>query len=1078
MKIKANFDEARQTQLPAVELLLAMGYEYIPIEEALRERREDERNVILRDIARTKLMEINCYSIGGEVFQFSPAEVDAVIEELEDIPFEGLAQSAQKIYQMIMPTSGGKTIEVRKGDSRSFRYIDFERPENNAFHVTVEFGIQGKQARRPDIVCFVNGIPFAVIELKKSSVEVNEAINQFKRNQNVDEAPKLFTYAQLLIASNGGELRYGTTGTPQEQFAVWKEKSGTSVEDEQYVQDKHLTELIAKPISIGIYETLLSDLGRENAHHERVANRAVTPQDRGILSLLEPKRLLDLSKHFILFDGGKKKVARYQQYFAIGKMRARINELEESDTGMRRRGGIVWHTQGSGKSLTMVMFVKALIEDVSIKNPRVIIVTDRRDLDRQIKGTFLNCGLKKDVVQATTGAHLLELIREKSLDVVTTLVHKFEKVADKRADFVDTDENIFVLIDEAHRTQGGMASLEMTRVIPNACYIAFTGTPLLAKEKAKERTSEGRFGSFIDRYTIDDAVTDGNVLPLIYEGRYVPLTQDAEKIDREAGYVMERALRQYDAGGQVPPEKKLNAVGKQELINNAGRLAKIVLDVERHYITNLKGSGLKAQLVAPSKYAAVVMQKIFEEHKEIKTAVVISDQDGKSDEDDYQIKEVEQYLAKLKGENGDLEKYEKHVIDSFTDDPDGFEILIVVSKLLTGFDAPRNTILYLAKSLRDHDLLQAIARVNRLCGDGERAKTAGYIIDYSENAENIKDAMRLFGNYDEEDVKGAVINTTDKVHELQSSYAVLHDVFKGVQGSGDPEAYLRLLSSEDARKDFSSKLSRFIDLFGECLAQKDFASQFDDIDLYKSELKKFLEMRKTAQLRYGGSVDLKQYRYALRKILDRYVDAEEVEVLTREIDIRTLAGYEDMKKSLDEISDTKEQAEAIATQINRVLTERTNEDPEYFKKLSERVEEIIQALREGRLADLLAIQQLEEVQKAAIDKKADDVPESVQVEKGADTFYRNLLPFVESQDGISLENRARFALSVYAVLKREAVRDFQSNIEVQKRMKNALDDFLYDGMDEAWGVQLNDAERREIIDRMIELAKHNHTLFS
>ena len=328
------------------------------------------------------------------------------------------------------------------------------------------------------------------------------------RNQGAEYCPKLYTYTQLLVATNGKELQYGTTGTPSKFYAVWKEKE-IAEEDLK----KRAVELIGNKIDAELYGQILTDLNGYTKGHKQRTDRLPTEQDKGVISLFEPKRLLDLTKNNILFDAGVKKISRYQQYFAIHKMLGRVEEEETMTDGtIRRKGGLVWHTQGSGKSLTMVMFVKALIEDPKIINPRVIIVTDRRDIDRQIRDTFKNCNLKKDVIQATSGQHLLDLIKDKNLGVITTIIDKFESARKKYANFVDNDTHIFVLIDEAHRSQTGVANFEMNRIIPNACYIGFTGTPLMKDERESWR----KFGGYIDKYTIDDALEDKIILPLIY----------------------------------------------------------------------------------------------------------------------------------------------------------------------------------------------------------------------------------------------------------------------------------------------------------------------------------------------------------------------------------------------------------------------------------------------------------------------------------------------------------------------------------------------------------------------------------
>ena len=502
--------------------------------------------------------------------------------------------------------------------------------------------------------------------------------------------------------------------------------------------DRQIQRVIERPVDERKFQELLEDLNREHKNVEQKLTRPVKGQDRVIYGILRKERLMDIMKNFVFYDGLNKKVARYPQYFAVKKMLKQIQKVENG----KRTGGVIWHTQGSGKSLTMVMFVRALIEDENIKNPRVLVVTDRIDLDKQIKGTFSNAGLKKEVTRMKSGQDLLNHLRKKSPDVLTTLIHKFEAASERRGDFYDEDPNIFILIDEVHRSQGGDANLEMLKCLPNACVIGFTGTPLLKKDKTRKQ-----FGEFIDRYTIDDALRDGVILPLIYEGRYVDLYQDAPQIDRWA----ERVDEQVSDEDAYKIKKRIT---RKTLEANPSRIEEICANVESHFRKNFQNTGLKGQLVAPSKYAALLMQNYFAGRGLVRTALVISDQSGEIGPEELKKKEVADYLAEIKAKHSSLKTYEAAVIDDVVNNPEGVEMIIVVDKLLTGFDAPCNTVLYLAKELRDHNLLQAIARVNRLYENPRNPKTAGFIIDYSENAVNIDPAMDLFGNFDPEDVRG------------------------------------------------------------------------------------------------------------------------------------------------------------------------------------------------------------------------------------------------------------------------------------------------------------------------------------
>lgn len=1067
---KVHFDEARQSQLPTLEMLLAMGYKYISADEALRQRGGDTSNFILTDIAVEKLMEINGYEIDGTEYKFSEKDVRDAIDELDHIQYEGLIDTAQKIYNTIMPTSGGKTIRVSvasKTISKNFRFIDFQNPQNNVFHVTAEFVSTGKQNIRPDIVCFVNGIPFAVIENKKGSVDVVEAINQMNRNQGPEFCPKIFTYTQLLVCTNGKELKYGTTGTPNKFYAVWKEK-GTTLED----MNERASALIAKKVEASVYAQILIDLNGYTEGHIQKTDRLPTEQDRGISALFEPARLLDLTKNYVLFDAGVKKLSRYQQYFAIHKMLERVAEEETTGTGItRRRGGLIWHTQGSGKSLTMVMFVKALIENPHIINPRVIIVTDRRDLDKQIKDTFKNCNLKKEVIQATSGQNLLDLIKEKNLAVVTTLVHKFDSSAKKNTGFVDTDQNIFVLIDEAHRSQNGIASLEMNRIIPNACYIGFTGTPLMKDEKESWR----KFGGYIDKYTIDDALADKIILPLIYEGRYVEMIQNEEQIDKHVDRVSEDMSKKYNANVDLKYKQQLQKQITADVIkNNPQRVEEIARDIEKHFTEHFQNTGLKAQIVAPSKYSAILFQKFFQNRNNIQTAVIISDEHDDGDELDTHKKEVVKYLDSIREKYSSVAKYEKDAIDSFKHNEDGIEIIIVVDKLLTGFDAPRNTVLYLAKDLRDHNLLQAIARVNRLHENKKLPKTAGYIIDYSENAKNIDTAMKLFGNYDENDIKGTLIDVAEKIQGLEESYSLVHDIFKEIRGSSDDEAFLQLLDDAPKRETFYKALNVFIKNLNECFVLQNFVHEFKHLDVYRRELKKFMELRKTASLKYADRVDLFEYRQSLISILDKYVDARGVELLTTQINITDRKQFEE---AIENLGSDKSKAEAIAAQTQKTITEKMDSDPEFYERFSNKISEILQEMREGKLADIAALKQLKLIGNNVVNKKDDSLPTMIIAEKGSDVFYRNLKDNFKKL-GVADDVLIVIILDIFRIVKQEAIVDWHKNIDVKRRMMNMVDDYLYDVVKKDKNINLSDDDMKIIIASVLNLAENNYEIFS
>jgi type I restriction enzyme R subunit len=479
--------------LPAVTLLQNLGYSYLPPDEALRLRNGKRSRVVLEHVLADWLRTNNHYEAKGQTRSFSEANIQRAVATISQHPFDALNTTSQALYDLL--TLGRSLEENVDGDRKSYdlQYIDWEHPENNVFHVTDEFEVERQgstRTRRPDVVLFVNGIPVAVIECKRPDIKspIDEAISQHLRNHRPDEIPMLFCTAQLLLAVSQNAARYGTTNTDKEFWAVWQEEAKDA-------QEAELRTLVNTPPSPNERDALLSwREGRYRRHMDGLwasGERQVTAQDRTLHSLLRPARLLDLTRGFIVFDAGQKKVARYQQFFAVKATLERIAQIRADGT---REGGVIWHTTGSGKSLTMVMLGKALALSKDISNPKIILVNDRIDLDDQLRNTFKNCGTA--IHQAGSGKHLLELVNSPKAEVVTTVIDKFEAVAKEKVKNPSAD--IFLLVDESHRSQYGKTHALMRNVFPNGCYIGFTGTPLLKKEKS----TAAKFGGFIHSYTM------------------------------------------------------------------------------------------------------------------------------------------------------------------------------------------------------------------------------------------------------------------------------------------------------------------------------------------------------------------------------------------------------------------------------------------------------------------------------------------------------------------------------------------------------------------------------------------------
>ncbi len=1048
-----DFDEASMSQIPALLELVNLGYEYLS-REAIHDLRDNNSQYILRDIAFDALRNINRSNISDKSIK------DALYEAETDIDLGvGTLSASEDIYSLLV--AGRSVSEIIKGRyvSPQLKFIDFTDPTQNQYHVCAEFELSEEHDRRPDIVLFVNGFPLAVIENKKASVKVDEAITQMIRNQGQHQTPKFFLFPQLLIATNVSKFKYGTMLTPSRYYTHWIEKDA---DENQF--NKTVSAIINKAVPGETLQQIGQDLTRQR--YVQIPDREVTEQDRGIYSLLRPERLLDLTRNFILYDNKVKKIARYPQYFGVKKAMQRLKHFEESG---KRKGGLIWHTQGSGKSLSMVMLVKTLIDDPEIELPRIIVVTDRRDLDKQISDTFAACNIKKEVRRTRSAKELLKLIKDKDQRVLTTLIHKFEASRIHR-DFVDDDPNVFILIDEAHRSQAGKANIELNLILPKASQIGFTGTPLMKGEK----TSVRKFGKMIDAYTISEAESDGVILPLIYQPRFVEQKVKQKPLD----LFYDRITKPLSDAQKKDLQQKFNS--SQILEETGDRIEIIAMDISDHFQQYLE-TGLKAQVVAPSKYAAIRFKEAFDLLDDVPTAVIISDSSDKEDDDKLpeHKKVIVEWLQKEKHKWGSsLEKRERSLISDFKDNPEGVRILIVVDKLLTGFDAPRNTFLYLAKQLRDHNLLQAIARVNRLFeGEADReVKVNGFVIDYSKNARNLYDAMELFSKYDPEDVEKALLNSKEKIEELEKVYQELHGIFNAVQNKHDNEQLVRVLENDiETRERFYELVSAFIKQFATCQMLYDFTEKFDAEKLrrYQDDLKVFVELKKIQKIKHAETVDFSKYQDQIRRILDKYVTAEEVVELAKPLQISEPSEFNAFVYDTEKGLSDRSKAEAIAAQTERTIKENYHRDPEFYKRFSDKIRKLLAELKDARQEDLKALFGLaKDYQDRVNQYKADDIPQPIRDKKELHPFYRNVRS--ELKDGVLDQERlSEMVSSMYALIKKKMIVDWHRNIEVERQVQLDLEDYLFDEARDQFNLRLTPEKIDRITTMFWQLAVDN-----
>ena len=1000
-------------QQNSINLLQSLGYKFISREENLKLRGGKTSEVLFREILTQKLGEINGYEYKGKRYKFSQSNVLKAVDELAGVSLnEGLMVANERITNLLLlGTSLEENLEDGTKRSFSFKFIDFENLQNNDFYVTEEFEVSrvsqsdAQKHRRPDLVLFINGIPIVVIELKKSSVSFENGIKQLEKEQGKDEIAHLFKYIQLTIAANGSGARYGTTGTPFKFYSVWKEQD----------------EAKAK-------ESLKS----------AIKDREVSALDMTLFALLSKDRLLRLVRHYIVFDKRMKKVCRYQQFFAIEETLKRVSAKKDG----ARAGGLIWHTQGSGKSLTMVMLTK-LLKQIYI-NSKIIVVTDRIDLDGQIHETFENTDVKAG--RASSGSDLIEKLQS-GVSVITTLVHKFEKVKNQKV--VIRDGDIFVLVDESHRTQGGDLHKAMKKALPLACYIGFTGTPLLKREK----NSFAKFGGEIHRYTIDDAVKDGAVLPLLYEGRYVGqevldpegLTRKFDLISRELGDEAKRDLQQKWA--------RFERVASSEQ-----RLELIAVDINEHIKKSLKKSGFKAMLATQRKYDAIKYHEIFEEFGEIKSAYVISSNEHEELDGGHKEYVAKAWQDTIRG-YGSEEAYLKYVKNEFIYG-DEIDLLIVVDKLLTGFDAPRASTLYIDKQLKEHNLLQAIARVNRLY-DG---KDYGYIIDYRGLLGELDQALTSYASlsgFDPEDITGAVIDVRSEIIKAKTYYTHLDDLFSGVKFKDDLESYVAVLEDVQKRDDFKEWLSQFARAFKLALSSEkiyDILSE-DDIKIYKQRVKFYNELRKTVQLRYHEACDFGKYEAQMQKLLDTYVNAQGVNELTKLVNIFETEFDDEVQR----IEGKNAKADTIISAVSAVVKEKMDSNPAFYKSIAQQIQDIIDEYKAKRLSEeekLAKAKLLKDLITGALKPSEDRYPKEFNGKKILFAIYDNLLDILGDVGLADVETVAKnLSLKFYEIYEKASKKpEWHKNKDVENEITSAMEDALWEVEDE-YGVSIDDKEK-------------------
>lgn len=1020
---KDAYLEINASQRPALALFEAMGYTYISPADCDKQR-GSRYHVLLRDILRGQLRRLNRYVYAGAENEFSAANIERAMEDLNEPLTDGLVRTSEKIYDaLLLGKSYPETVGDGKMLSFNLRYIDWDNPQNNVFHVTEEFAVDSQDRQhnaRPDIVLFINGIPFAVIECKAPHIPVEEAVGQMIRNQQAAYIPHLFKFAQLVVATNKNAVKYATAGTPKKFWSVWKEQ------DDEWLQ------------------TRLKAL---------VPDRMPTEQDRNIVSLFSRERVFELIRYFILFDANVKKVCRYQQFFAVREI---MKTIAESDEHGNRQSGVIWHTQGSGKSLTMVMLAKTILMELKDCHPRVVIVTDRKELDAQIAATFAHTRLTP--ARATSGRHLVELVNSARADVITSIINKFNTV--ERQEIKNPSRDIFVLVDESHRSNYGLMATRMRSVFPNACYIGFTGTPLMKSEK----NTMARFGRLIHKYTIRDGVEDGAIVPLIYEGRFVEQKVDEENID----LWFKQTTRRLTEAQREDLRRKWSSI--RRLTSTDARIKRIALDISEHFIEGYKDTGFKAMLATNYKRDAIRYLQCFEQFGDLSCAVVISPPDmreGVDDADEGADDLVVSFWNKMMQQYGDADRYEEAIKNRFCDGE--IDILIVCSKLLTGFDAPLCQVLYIDKELKEHGLLQAIARTNRL----HEGKDYGLIVDYRGLIEKLDTAMDMYSgagleNFDGGDLKGVVVDVMSAIGNLRSAYTQLVELFAPVGSISDAEAVEVFLADDNVRQDFYTLLCAF----GRALHLVLNAEQAynalgkEERQKYQDTFIFFSKVRRSVKLQYCDAIDNAEYEPLMQNLLDTHLSVAGLKKITSPIDI---LNKDDFEKELEELGSLRSKADAIASRMTRSISEKRDENPAYYDSFSKRIRDALALYKEKVISEAEYLAKMRTIMgDYHAGRSTVSYPERIKNNVHAQAFFGVLTAlFDEVEDErITPDFVAEVSEEITKIVASHSQVDWTNNKTIHDRISQDIDDLFYK-YEKEHGLKLS----FDLIDKIIDNVK-------
>ena len=925
--------------------------------------RHSLKEPVLTVVLKKKIRELNGW--------ISEENANRVVRSITDVQAASVLEANERIHAML---ERGTTVRQDRGDglglkSHDVMLVDYDRFEKNDFNVVRQFRVRHYRECRLDVVLFVNGLPVVVVECK-SPVE-RDALQKgrlqlFRYQESQDEfrnvgCPKLFNTVQVVASTSGHDLEYATNFTDERHWSEWKESYEFTLD--------------------GSKNEFTLDGSKKNL------GRNPSSQDVFLFGVCKKERLLDVIQNYVVYEreSGRlvKKLCKYQQFRAVSKLIRRVEKLKTT------KGGVVWHTQGSGKSLSMLWTAVKLRRVKKFANPTIVVVTDRTDLDDQITGTFRRCGFPNPV-QTKSVKHLQECLSDPVGQTIMTTIQKFQDVSEEYPT-LSNDPNVFVLVDEAHRTHYSTLAANMRKAIPFATFIGFTGTPI----SKKYRNTREIFGEDIDVYDHNQAIDDRATVEIFYEGRMPELFVEGDSIDE----VFDRVFSEYS---EEDKERMKRKYANQEAIGEAKeRIKKICLDLVKHFEKFIRPNGFKAQIVASSRRAAVKYKKALDELNAPGSEVLIS----KNHNDGLEFSGYHKSKAE-----------EREVIRRFKEEKEP-EIMIVCDKLLTGFDAPVEQVMYLDSPLKEHTLLQAIARVNRTCSN----KNCGFVIDYRGISLDIRDALDMFSL----ERRQGVINTDYKneiIPKLQTAHNAAMNFFR--DAGGDAEKCVRVLEPENERVMFDIRFKRFAK-YMDVLMPDPKALPF------LKDLKWLGEIRIRAKNRYRDEqLSLQECSPKIRRIIDEYVRAGGVTQLVEPMSIFS----EKFDDELEKLTSVEAKASEMEHALKHELSFKVREDPVYYESLRERLDKIIQDLKEGRIDHAKQLMLFMEIMEDV--RRPEKQAERSGVQPDVVPFYNVLAEYGSKEDMKEVSQQIYDGLEDLAVVEWRMKEDVKR--EMRRRVKRIL----------------------------------------